>query len=65
MMKIDSVASQPDRAGRHTVRFEDGSTMRLYRQTVQDFGLYSGLELDETGMEKLKTAAGEMSVGDL
>ena len=61
MMKIDSVASQPDRAGRHTVRFEDGSTMRLYRQTVQDFGLYSGLELSETEMKALREAAGAMS----
>ena len=43
------------------MRFSDGTTMRLYRQTLEDFGLYSGLELDETGMEKLKTAAGEMS----
>ena len=61
MMKIDSVAAQPDRAGRHAVRFSDGTVMRLYRQTVEDFGLYSGLELDETQMKKLQTAAGEMS----
>ena len=43
------------------MRFEDGSSMRLYRQTVQDFGLYPGLELSDKEMEKLKTAAGEMS----
>ena len=55
MMKINTIASQPDRAGRHAVRFEDGSVMRLYRQTVQDFGLYPGLELTET---ELKTARG-------
>ena len=61
MMRIDSVASQPDRAGRHMVRFEDGSTMRLYRQTVQDFGLYPGLELDDAQMKKLREAAGAMS----
>lgn len=35
--------------------------MRLYRQTVQDFGLYPGLELSEEEMKRLKTAAGEMS----
>ena len=35
--------------------------MRLYRQTVQDFGLYAGLELSEAEMEALSTAAGEMS----
>lgn len=60
-MKIDTIASQPDRAGRHAVRFDDGTTMRLYRQTVQDFGLYPGLELTEQELEKLRTAAGLMS----
>ena len=43
------------------MRFEDGSVLRLYRQTVQDFGLYAGLELAEEELQKLKTAAGEMS----
>ena len=61
MMRIDSVAAQPDRAGRHTVRFDDGSSMRLYRQTIQDFGLYSGLELTQEDYARLQTAAGEMS----
>ena len=35
--------------------------MRLYRQTVEDFGLYAGLEMDEEQLEKLSTAAGQMS----
>ena len=61
MMKIDVVAAQPDRAGRHTVRFEDGSVMRLYRQTVEDFGLYPGLELSQEQYMQLQTAAGQMS----
>ena len=61
MMKIDSVASQPDRAGRHTVRFADGTSMRLYRQTIEDFGLYSGKELANDEMLSLRKAAGEMS----
>ena len=43
------------------MRFEDGSSMRLYRQTVEDFGLYSGKELTEDELKKLKKAAGEMS----
>ena len=60
-MRIDSVASQPDRAGRHLIRFADGSTMRLYRQTVEDFGLYPGLELSEEDMKRLRNAAGQMS----
>ena len=35
--------------------------MRLYRQTVQDFGLYAGLELSDEQMFALKRAAGQMS----
>ena len=35
--------------------------MRLYRQTVEDFCLYSGLELTDEELEKLRVAAGEMS----
>lgn len=61
MMRIDHIAAAPDRAGRYLVRFSDGSTMRLYRQTVEDFCLYTGLELDEEQLENLRTAAGEMS----
>ena len=43
------------------MRLSDGSTMRLYRQTVEDFGLYSGMELAEDTFGKLKEAAGKMS----
>ena len=43
------------------MRFEDGSSMRLYRQTVEDFGLYSGKALTEAELASLRTAAGEMS----
>ena len=43
------------------MRFDDGSIMRLYRQTVQDFGLYPGLEMSEQQMEELKNAASKMS----
>lgn len=60
-MKIESLASRPDRAGRFAARFEDGSVLRLYRQTVEDFGLYAGMELEPDRLEALRTAAGEMS----
>ncbi len=43
------------------MRFEDGSAMRLYRQTVEDFGLYDGMELSDEAVKKLHTAAEEMS----
>lgn len=61
MMRIESVASQPDRAGRHTVRFENGTVMRLYKQTIQDFDLYPSLELSDSDMSRLQDAAGAMS----
>ena len=35
--------------------------MALYRQTVEDFGLYEGLELDEDRFRKLQEAAAKMS----
>ena len=60
-MRIEHIATSPDRAGRYTVRFEDGSAMRLYRQTVEDFALCAGLEMDEEQIKKLRTAAGQMS----
>ena len=43
------------------MRFSDGSSMRLYRQTVQDFSLYAGRELSEEEMKALREVAGEMS----
>ena len=61
MMRIDSVSAQPDRAGRYRVTFCEGESLRLYKQTVQDFGLYSGLELSDEEYAKLKKAASQMS----
>ena len=61
MMRIDSVASRPDRGGRYTVKLSDGSVMRLYRQTVEDFSLYPGRELEGEELQRLREAAGNMS----
>lgn len=60
-MRIDLLKTTPDRAGRYWVQFNDGSSLRLYRQTVEDFGLYTGLELSEETYAKLLKSAGEMS----
>ena len=60
-MRIDSLKTTPDRAGRYAVHFSDGSVMRLYRQTVEDFGLYTGKELTDDEMETLQESAGQMS----
>ena len=55
------MASTPDRAGRFKAVFEDDSVIRLYRQTVQDFGLYTGQELTDEEFSQLQKSAGEMS----
>ena len=60
-MRIDSLKTSPDRAGRYWVTFSDGSKLGLYRQTVEDFGLYTGLELSEDQFSALEKAAGQMS----
>ena len=60
-MRIDLLKTTPDRAGRYAVHFSDGSVMRLYRQTVEDFGLYSGKALSNEEMDSLLESAGQMS----
>ena len=60
-MRIDSLKTSPDRAGRYWVTFDDGTRLGLYRQTVEDFGLYTGMEFTPEQMEKLRSAAGQMS----
>ncbi len=60
-MRIDSLKNSPDRAGRYWVTFEDGTKLGLYRQTVEDFGLYIGRELTEEEQQQLLSAAGKMS----
>ena len=61
MTRIEKIAAQPDRAGRYTVKLENGAVLRLYRQTVEDFGLYPGKELSPEELQNLQKAAGEMS----
>jgi regulatory protein len=60
-MSIDLLKTSPDRAGRYWVTFDDGSKMGLYRQTVEDFSLYSGKELSDEEWEALQEHAGQMS----
>ena len=35
--------------------------MRLYRQTLEDFGMYNGMELSDAELVRLHESAGEMS----
>ena len=43
------------------MKCDNGIVLRLYRQTVEDFGLYVGFEMDEATFERLQKAAGKMS----
>ena len=58
MTRIESLKNAPDRAGRYWLTLTDGTRLGLYRQTVEDFGLYPGRELTEQELKDLKTAAG-------
>ena len=60
-MRIEQLRNAPDRAGRYWVTFSDGTRLGLYRQTVEDFGLYPGKELEEAELACLQKAAGQMS----
>ncbi len=60
-MRIDSLKTTPDRAGRYWVTFDDGTRLGLYRQTVEDFALYPGKELTPEQQDALTAAAGQMS----
>ncbi len=60
-MRIEQLKTTPDRAGRYLVLLEDGTSIRLYRQTVEDFGLYSGMELSAEQHRALCRSAEQMS----
>lgn len=60
-MRIDTLKTTPDRAGRYWITLETGKKMGLYRQTVEDFALYSGKELSDEEWKALQEHAGQMS----
>lgn len=60
-MRIDSLKLNPDRAGRYWASLEDGRKLGLYRQTVEDFGLYPGKELTQEELDALLQEMGRMS----
>ena len=60
-MRINKIASKPDGVNRYRVEWEDGSVMRLYRQTIEDHCLYAGKELTEQEMDALVRDAGRTS----
>lgn len=61
MMRIEKFQTAPDRAGRYRVEFSDGTVLRLYRQSVEDFGLYTGMELTQDQFHALTVSAQKLS----
>ena len=59
-MRIDSISPNADRTGRFLVRC-GGENLKLYRQTIEDFGLYPGLELSEERAGQLRESAACLS----
>ena len=55
------MSANPDRVGRYYVKFEDGSTLRLYRQTMEDYAIFVCRDMDDNEIERLHTDAGKMS----
>jgi len=60
-MRIELLKTEPDRAGRFWVILDSGKRLALYRQTVEDFGLYPGKELTDEEWAALQESAGAMS----
>lgn len=60
-MKIESISQKSDRAGQYYVKLSDGTTLRLYPQTVAEFHLYAGREVEAEELEALRQAAGAAS----
>ena len=60
-MRIETLKTEPDRAGRYWATLENGRKMALYRQTVEDFGLFPGKELSDEEFARLETACGAVS----
>jgi len=60
-MRIDLLKTTPDRVGRYWITLENGKKLALYRQTVEDFALYSGKELTDGEWKALQEQAGIMS----
>lgn len=60
-MRIEFLKTAPDRSGRYTVRLDEGTTLRLYRQVIEDFGLYTGMELSRQEYDRLVKSASEVS----
>lgn len=57
-MKLTDIR-QLTSSNRILLLFEDGTKLRVWKQTVMDHGLFSGMEIDEAFYDTLRSAAAE------
>lgn len=55
-MTVLSIAASPDRRGRHRVEFSDGTALKLPPSVIADLQLYTGRELDESELARVREA---------
>ena len=55
-MTVLSIAASPDRRGRHRVEFSDGSALKLPPSVIADLQLYTGREIDESELARVREA---------
>lgn len=60
-MRIDAIVKRGGQPAQYELTLSDGSALRLYPQTLADFGLYVGMELEQEELERLRQAAGKTS----
>ena len=61
-MTIERIEASRHKKGRVLVFLEDGACLRITEQELLDFGLRSGVELDDKTLQKLKEATGVSNV---
>ncbi len=61
-MRIERIEASKHKRGRVLVFLADGACLKITEQELLDFGLRSGDELDDSALERLKTAAGVSNV---
>lgn len=60
-MRIESISEKTDRSGRYWLKLSDGSTLRLYLQTIAEFHLYTDRVVTAEELQTIREAAGTMS----
>ena len=60
-MRIEAILPPAKQGARTKLVFDDGSEQRVMPTVVAELALYPGMELDEAGLARLRSAAGKAS----